>query len=102
MGAITEIIPTASIKSILRQSAAAYYCSGLRHLAHRGKVIILIYHRVPEDGHPNFVQPGMYVKASVFERHIAFLKAHYEVISFHKLLEMWEWKSGEMANGTAF
>lgn len=81
-----------NIKSLIRRSlAGAYYYAGLYRRAHRGKVLILAYHRVLADDDPKgAVQPGMYVNRSVFERQVAFLKTEYEVISFNTLLQFWE------------
>lgn len=86
------MISASTIKSVLRRSlAGAYYYSGLHHRAHRGKVLILAYHRVLADGDPKeAVQPGMYVNRSVFEKQMVFLKTNYEVISFDALLQLWE------------
>jgi len=71
--------------------AGVYYYSGIYKEVHRGKAIILAYHRVlPEqemDG--MYVQPGMYVSKDVFEMQMQFLKEHFTVVSFGELIDLW-------------
>ncbi len=66
-------------------------------MVHRGKVLILAYHRVLPDGEENkhLLQPGMYVTRSVFAKQIEFLRTHYEIISLGDLLERWRKRSLE-------
>ena len=54
----------------------------LRLWAERDAVIILTYHRVIDkwDETLDYSQPGMVVTASTFERHVAILKAHFEIV----------------------
>jgi peptidoglycan/xylan/chitin deacetylase (PgdA/CDA1 family) len=61
---------------------------------HRGKVLILTYHRVlPEnEREKRYVQPGMYVLPGVFEDHIRFLKEYYRILTFEELLGLWSVK----------
>lgn len=75
--------------------AGIYYYSGIYKGVHRGKAIILVYHRVlPErelDG--MYVQPGMYVCQDVFEKQMKFLKKHFSVVSLADLLDLWKKKT---------
>ena len=61
----------------------------LRGWAERGAVIILTYHRVIEkwDSALEYSQPGMVVTGRTFERQIAILKKHFEIVSLGTLLE---------------
>ncbi len=84
---------TQQIKSAIRMGAAsACHHAGLYKWLHRGKVILLMYHRVLTDAERvrRFVQPGMYVTPAVFEKQMAFLKAHYTVLSLSRLLDHWQ------------
>src|SRR5712692_1330157 len=60
----------------------------LRTWAERKAVIILTYHRVIEkwDETLDYSQPGMVVTASTFERQVAFLNEHFEVVTLGALL----------------
>lgn len=64
-------------------SAAAYY-SGLEEQRHRqamqGRGVVLMYHRVLPDERPD-VDPGMFVTAAAFERHLHLLKARYDLVT---------------------
>jgi peptidoglycan/xylan/chitin deacetylase (PgdA/CDA1 family) len=62
----------------------------LAHLT--GKVLILGYHRVipRTELETTFVQPGMYVTPKTFDRHLRFLTAHFELLSFRDLLALWD------------
>ena len=75
--------------SIRRMAAWIYYLSRTHLVHHRGKVTILLYHRVlsEEDLKKQFVQPGMYVLHDVFEKHMQFLKEHFQLISLRDLLD---------------
>jgi peptidoglycan/xylan/chitin deacetylase (PgdA/CDA1 family) len=61
----------------------------LRRLA--GKVVILAYHRVlPASAlREAFVQPGMYVRDTVFEMHVRFLREHFDLLPLGELLRLW-------------
>lgn len=75
-----------------RQAAAWGYCvSGDYSRFLRGKLSILMYHRVLPAGHPDlaWVQPGMYVYQESFERQLRLLKREFEVVSFADLLALW-------------
>ncbi len=79
------------IKLPLKQLFAwGYFHSGLYKKANMGTVSTLMYHRVLENNDPDisFIQPGMYVTTSVFEKHITYLKANYELISFLDFLNV--------------
>ena len=56
--------------------------------AERRTVIILTYHRVIEkwDRTLDYSQPGMVVTASTFDRHVAFLKEHFAIVTLDALL----------------
>lgn len=78
------------LKSCIRNFIAGlYYHLGGHVRCAKGKVIILMYHRVltidETSGH--LIQPGMYVSDSTFEQHVKFLKENYKIISFMDLLE---------------
>lgn len=57
----------------------------------RGQAIVFMYHRVlPRPAVASaYVQPGMYVTPETFERHLEFVRTHFEVLSFHELLRKW-------------
>jgi peptidoglycan/xylan/chitin deacetylase (PgdA/CDA1 family) len=60
----------------------------LRTWAERGTVIILSYHRVIDKWGDilEYSQPGMVVTASTFERQLAILKEHFEIVPLGALL----------------
>jgi len=68
-------------------------CSGIHSIAERyffsNKSFILMYHRVmaSRDNQPCFVQPGMYVSSSSFEKQIVFLRDRYEIVFLEDLVE---------------
>ena len=74
-----------------RMLAGSYYCSGLPHVRHRGRVAILTYHRVVSDDmvRTEHIQPGMYVRAQSFETQMAYLSRRFVVLSLDDLLELW-------------
>lgn len=75
-------------KLLLRRTLARFtYPFVVHSVPHKGKVTILMYHRVLNERQTSNVQPGMYVTSHVFEEHIKFLNSHFNVISFHKLLQ---------------
>jgi len=77
-----------TIRSI---TATVYGLSGLHRVLHRGKAVILAYHRVlrAEDLNKSFIQPGMYVLEDVFERQMRFLKHEFQVVPLADLLARW-------------
>ena len=81
-----------SIKSSLRKFIAwVYYYSWFHKFYNKGKVHILMYHRVLKDDDKAILsmQPGMYVTESVFKEQMNFLARHYHLISLKELLELW-------------
>jgi peptidoglycan/xylan/chitin deacetylase (PgdA/CDA1 family) len=79
-------------KALARRWAAGLYARSpgfLRQL--RGKVTILMYHRVVTgvELSSQFIQPGMYVTSETFDRQVGFLREHFDVLSMHELLSMW-------------
>jgi len=83
------------LKSLIRRAtASAYYATGHFKTRLKGKVAILMYHRVitERELEQQYVQPGMYVLDDVFEMQMHFLKEHFNVISFNELLSIWNKK----------
>lgn len=81
------------LKAIARQCAAELYARSPAFLKGlKGHVAILMYHRVVTDKELSrqYIQPGMYVTTKTFEKHLRFLREHFEVISFSALLSMWK------------
>lgn len=83
-------------KSLARRWAAELYARSpgfLRRL--RGKVTILMYHRVVTDVElsSQFIQPGMYVTSETFDRQIRFLREHFDILPMNDLLSMWREKT---------
>ncbi|MFH0810733.1 MAG: polysaccharide deacetylase family protein [Pseudomonadota bacterium] len=54
--------------------------AGLLSRLYRGKTLILTYHRITGPGESACLEPGMYVEAATFARHIRFLTRHFSVI----------------------
>lgn len=85
-----------TLKSATRQVlAGGYYAS--RHYLNllKGKVIILMYHRVlPREAFPReqVIQPGMYVYSDAFMMQMRFLKKYFHLLSFTELLALWKEK----------
>lgn len=69
-------------------------CSGIHALLERGfyarKACVLMYHRIlsAPERNPWFVQPGMFVSAASFERHIAYLRNNFTMVFLDDLAEM--------------
>ena len=87
------------IKDTLRSLAGRVYWASPHFLNQvTGRVLILMYHRViPRGLDQPFVQPGMFVTPQTFERHLRFLGAHFQFLSFSELLNKWEqgsWDGG--------
>ena len=84
-----------SARSLARRavSAAAYY-SGLEEQRHRlalqDRGVVLMYHRVLPNAPPD-VDPGMFVTATAFERHLRLLKSRYELVTIDAF---GEWMAG--------
>lgn len=81
------------LKSFMRRSASTVnYMSGYYRTILRGKVAILMYHRVLSDKElaGYYIQPGMYVHKDVFELQMRFLQGHFHIVSFSELLSLWK------------
>lgn len=79
------------LKSLLRCLLAGLsYYSGEHIRRSKGKVTILMYHRILtiDEVRGSLIQPGMYVLDSTFAKHIKFLKEHYKIISFIDFMEL--------------
>ena len=91
------------LKSLIRSGlGAALHVSSLHRWLHRGKVLVLMYHRVlaNDDLSHQSVQPGMYVLDTVFSDHMRFLKENFTVLSLRELLGLW--KSGTFNKQTRY
>jgi hypothetical protein len=48
----------------------------------QGKVLVLMYHRVVADSHDvRGIDPGMYVRASTFEKHVRWLARRWQLVT---------------------
>jgi len=67
---------------------SGFWKRSVRMWAERDAVIVLTYHRVIEkwDETLDYSQPGMVVTASTFERQVAILKEHFEIVTLGALL----------------
>ena len=65
------------------------YFFGVYKYLSTGKILILMYHRVLPESEINksLIQPGMYVTAKTFNKHLQYLAANYQVISITELLK---------------
>ena len=72
--------------------AGMYVASGMGWIRHRGRVVILTYHRVVSDHmvRDEHIQPGMYVRGQSFEAHITYLRKRFTIISLDALLDLWQ------------
>ncbi len=81
------------LKHLAKISVAGLFY-GIRafHWRHRGKVVMLMYHRVlaPKDVSRHCVQPGMYVLDNVFAQHMSFLQQNFTLLSLQQLLDLWQ------------
>jgi peptidoglycan/xylan/chitin deacetylase (PgdA/CDA1 family) len=61
----------------------------LRTWARRDATVVLTYHRVLEKWDPSldYSQPGMVVTGRTLERHLSFLKRHFEIVPLGRLLD---------------
>jgi peptidoglycan/xylan/chitin deacetylase (PgdA/CDA1 family) len=77
--------------AIRKIGAEMYGLSGLYRVRHRGRAVILAYHRVlrAKDLDESFIQPGMYVLEDVFEKQMRFLKDAFEIVPLADLLARW-------------
>ena len=71
--------------------AGILHTSSVYRWRHRGKVLVLMYHRVLTTDevscHP--VQAGMYVLDTVFAQQMSFVKSNFTVLSLQELLDQW-------------
>ena len=76
---------------VWRILAGLYMASGMGWIRHRGRVVILTYHRVVSDQmvRDEHIQPGMYVRGQSFEAHIAYLRKRFTIVSLDELLDLW-------------
>lgn len=86
------MIGTAVKTELWKVLARGYHATGWYRRRHKGTVSILMYHRVlpKRQAVEASVQHGMYVTPETFERHLVFLKEHFEVLSLPELLEAWK------------
>jgi len=92
VGAIRrEAAASRRAKDAIRNVCAGLYCrSGLNELLHRGKAVILVYHRVLRlEDLDESIQPGMYVLDDVFDQQMRFLKEAFEIVPLADLLARW-------------
>jgi peptidoglycan/xylan/chitin deacetylase (PgdA/CDA1 family) len=85
--------PFSAARALIRSGAAlAYYATGHHKRANLGQFVILMYHRVLRDDDPYipYIQPGMYVRESSFNRQLEFLADTYQIVSFQEMLELIE------------
>ena len=81
------------LKPAIRNAIAwAFHASSVYRWRHRGKVIVLMYHRVltHEEVSHQSVQPGMYVLDNVFAQQMSFLKKNFTILSLQQLLDLWQ------------
>ena len=76
---------------VWRILAGLYVASGMGRIRHRGRVVILTYHRVVSDHMvmDEHIQPGMYVRGQSFEAHVAYIQKRFSIISLDELLDLW-------------
>jgi len=89
---ISSVLPSRLKAGVRRTVAGAYYHSGRFKARLRGKVVILMYHRVltPKELAAHYVQPGMYVLADVFARQMQFLRENFHILSLEDLIGRWQ------------
>jgi len=80
------------IKGAARHAISlAYYAFNRCPAGLKGKVALLMYHRVltKKNLEKYYVQPGMYVLDDVFERQMSYLKKNFYILRLSELLDMW-------------
>jgi hypothetical protein len=79
-------------KTIRSAVARTFHASSIYRWRHRGKVAVLMYHRVlTKDELARYpVQPGMYVLDSVFAQQMSFVRSNFTVLSLQELLDLWQ------------
>ena len=77
--------------TVWRILAGLYFASGMGWIRHRGRVVILTYHRVVSDHMvlDEHIQSGMYVREQSFDAHINYLRKRFNIISLDELLDLW-------------
>jgi peptidoglycan/xylan/chitin deacetylase (PgdA/CDA1 family) len=81
-----------SLKSLIRKCIAdILYTAAVYRWRHRGKVVLLMYHRVltKEELSRHPTQAGMYVLDTVFAQQMSFVKNNFTVLSLQELLDQW-------------
>ncbi|MBX3237307.1 MAG: polysaccharide deacetylase family protein [Nitrospiraceae bacterium] len=81
------------LKAVMRLGAAGLsYAAQMHRWRHRGKVIILMYHRVlsTENLCEESIQAGMYVRDVVFRRQMEFVRSHFTVVPLGELVRLWQ------------
>lgn len=70
--------------------SALFYSGALGLMEKRpgGSCVILAYHRVLPEDHEDirFIQPGMYVTARTFEKHLEYVSRHFRLLKLEDLL----------------
>lgn len=87
------IVNVPRIKAAIREAVAwGFHFSPILRWRHRGKVVLLMYHRVlaRQEVALQSVQPGMYVLDSVFAQQMAYLKQEFTILSLQQLLDLWQ------------
>jgi peptidoglycan/xylan/chitin deacetylase (PgdA/CDA1 family) len=82
-----------NLKAMVWRILAGLYCaSNMGWIRHRGRVVILTYHRIVSDRmvQDEHIQPGMYVRGRSFETHITYLRKRFNIISMDELLDLWQ------------
>lgn len=72
--------------------AGVSFAAQLHRWRHRGRVIILMYHRVlsSDDLRAQSVQAGMYVQDVVFRRQMEFVRSNCTVVPLGDLISLWQ------------
>lgn len=87
------IVNVPRIKAAIREAVAwGFHFSPILRWRHRGKIVMLMYHRVlaRQEVALQSVQPGMYVLDSVFAQQMAYLKQEFTILSLQQLLDLWQ------------
>jgi peptidoglycan/xylan/chitin deacetylase (PgdA/CDA1 family) len=95
--------PLSGVKGLIRSGASlAYYATGHHRRANLGQFVVLMYHRVLRDDDPYipYIQPGMYVRESSFEKQLQFLTDNYQVVSLQQMLELID--TGQASNNRQY
>jgi len=83
--------------SICAKRVLSYPLSGILRATGRfgngPSILILMYHRVSDiRALSGLIQEGMYVNVETFEKHVRFLKRHYEIVPLEACLEIMQKK----------